>query len=52
MINESTIVHLVKQLDVTDLSGEKGSWVKVPHELVAVMKESCFRCDNTVIGEG
>lgn len=23
MINESTIVHLVKQLDVTDLSGEK-----------------------------
>lgn len=23
MINESTIIHLVKQLDVTDLSGEK-----------------------------
>lgn len=23
MINENTIIHLVKQLDVTDLSGEK-----------------------------
>ena len=34
------------------LSGEKGSRVKVPHEPVAVMKESCFRCICTVIGEG
>lgn len=35
-----------------DLSGEKGSRVKSPHELVAVMTESCFRYLSTVIGEG